>query len=407
MRRYCIIALLCLSTVFECQAQDEVYDYWQKTVVSHCFGKEYINFRVDQSVSTRYKGELSDDVVVRDPIYIARGPNYICSDNSFDCVMMTTDSLFVDFYLDGNFYYGSISNITTEFERNIAEALSHRMQRGMHEITPFYLLPHSKEFFNLPFVSFSDCGNGSHLLKYIYPATFVGAEGLTDTVSLWVDDSTGLVYRALAFNHYDSISGLVTDCRISDISFDPVDVSHYRRAVPQDADYASYNFNRGEHCPSESDIYVKDEDMGCLINTPLVSTTHDTVRIADLKGWVLLDVWRYGCRPCAKFDLQMAREQDSLGYRVLEHEGITVLCANPHARVNDRFVEFAQQFRISDVAYSAVGLSDCVNFGAYPHYILFSPDKKVAFRGSSLGEGYGDYRYIHKAKEAYNKKHKK
>lgn len=401
------VTFFCLVFSIMCYAQNDVADYWLKTVVNHSFGKDYISFRVDEVVATRYKGELSDNMVVRDPIYFTCAPGYHCSDNGFDRVMMTADSLFVDFYLDGNFYYGSINNLTTEFEHNIAETLVYRMERGLSVIIPFYLVPRHKQSFNLPFVSISDCGDGAHLLKYTYPAIIAGAEGLTDTVSLWVDDSTGLVFRALAFNHYDSISGLVTDCRISDISFEPVDVSHYRRTAPQDANYASYNFNRGEHCPSESDVYVKDEDMECLINTPLVGIARDTVRIADLKGWVLLDVWQYGCRPCAKFDLQMAREQDSLGYRVLEHEGIRVICANPHARVNDHFVEFAKQFRISDIAYSAIGLGDCVNFGSFPHYILFSPDKKVVFRGSSLGEGYGDYRYIHKAMQAYGKRHKK
>ena len=175
------ISLLLLCTLFAvtCYAQNNpILGYWQETVVNHCFGKEYISFRVNEVVTTRYKEELSDNVVVKDPIYIASGPGYLCSDNGFDRVMMAADSLFVDFYLDGNFYYGSINNLATEFERNIAEGLVSRMERGLYNIMPFYLLPRHKQSFDLPFVDISDCGDGSHMLKYTYPAIFAGAEGI-------------------------------------------------------------------------------------------------------------------------------------------------------------------------------------------------------------------------------------
>ena len=136
---------------------------------------------------------------------------------------------------------------------------------------------------------------------------------------------------------------------------------------------------------------------------PLVGlSTGDTTSLANEEGWLLLDMWRFGCPGCDLGFRNLANEKDSLGYRILEHEGVKILSVNTNSDNIELLSEYAEAFRCADIIYHGKGLQTelCVN--AFPTYYLISPDKQIIWRGNELG----NYSELLKAKEEYDKTQK-
>ena len=148
------------------------------------------------------------------------------------------------------------------------------------------------------------------------------------------------------------------------------------------SNYAKYDFTV-EDAPSVigwggSDTLLSDE----VLHFPLVNTLGDTVRLADAKGWILLDFWIYGCRPCASFWTELQQEKDSLGYRRLEHNGIQLFCINNEGGVTQKFIGYANRFHAHDIMYAARGLH-FLDTRMTPTYYLFAPNHDLVYHGYS------------------------
>ena len=89
---------------------------------------------------------------------------------------------------------------------------------------------------------------------------------------------------------------------------------------------------------------------------------------------------RYG--RTAVFRDTLAKEQDSLGYRILKKNGISIFCINNSGGVSNRFKTYASQWKAEDILYAARGM-EFLNIRCTPYYYLFAPDNRLVYHGTT------------------------
>ena len=115
-----------------------------------------------------------------------------------------------------------------------------------------------------------------------------------------------------------------------------------------------------------------------LLDYPLLDVNGDTVYIGQMRGWLLIDFFQYGCPPCAKFHKKIQDESKDNGMCILEKHGIQVVCIHPKTGLSDAFKHYVEKFGLQTRAYCARELAPLVgNLNYYPKYYLISPDKKI------------------------------
>ena len=169
--------------------------------------------------------------------------------------------------------------------------------------------------------------------------------------------------------------------------------------------YANYS-RHTESFPPFSRLGSHNEDFNdTILSFPIVSLKSDTTSLADAEGWLLLDLWQFGCDGCYEGFEQIMNEKDSLGYRILENNGIRILAANAKSDNFELIEKVAEKFDAADILYSAKGLASKVSLinHAYPSCYLISPEKKVVWSANHCG----DYSELLKAKADYERQHQK
>jgi len=395
-----LLLLFFISTVSFSHSQNRASDFWQGTVAKKLAGVDFLTLQCDVTFSTILDGVTEDSNTI-DPIIISSTPHYIYQKTGNCISLLTADSLFMYYFQDGNFTYGRYIDPQTEMEKNTIGRLLGGWFRDLDGIIPFYINPRQKELFDLPFSAIEQVD--SNLFKLTFsvkkPWTWTDESGnvisSSEILYLWVDKQEMLVTKARRVIH-NSVTSMswdkVTDINISHISFEKPDHddAFFRRYITEKNECDVYNINQGQTNPSEAFIYVTAENTDKLLDAPLVNIFHDTVTIRQLNGWVLIDIWQFGCKPCARFHKKLSDEQDSLGYRILEHKGINILCLNPLSLVTESFVNYSKRFRITDIAYSAKSILGSLNWYSYPYYLLISPDKKIVYKNNYLETDYQD-----------------
>ena len=132
---------------------------------------------------------------------------------------------------------------------------------------------------------------------------------------------------------------------------------------------------------------------------PLVKLNGDTTTLAENEGWILLNVWSFNCGPCIENLQNYGHEKDSLGYRILEREGIKIMAVNQSSDNLELIRQFGEKTGTTDIMYSGKGLSGVIELQYYGYYYLISPDRQIAYESSHLG----DYSELLKAKSDYEK----
>ena len=123
-----------------------------------------------------------------------------------------------------------------------------------------------------------------------------------------------------------------------------------------------------------------------LLDFPLVDLNNDTTTLREQEGWVLLNF----CTITSDYSMRQldryAKEKDSLGYRILEKEGIKIM-AIEHKSNNMEYIEkYAKRHHSEDITYSAKGIFNAIDVNWWECYYLISPDKKVVYRAEKLGD---------------------
>ena len=168
--------------------------------------------------------------------------------------------------------------------------------------------------------------------------------------------------------------------------------------------YMSYTRHNGRSLPCTWTRHPIGGDTlnSTMLDTPMLNAEGDTSFFRNTKGWRLIDVWIFGCRPCYEQLKRYDNERDSLGYRILEKNGVNIYCINPSSNRIDMLKSIADEFRCGDIIFCSKGMTRRSDFGAAPEYVLVSPANEIVYKSRTLG----DYSELLKAKQEYEQKHR-
>lgn len=219
----------------------------------------------------------------------------------------------------------------------------------------------------------------------------------TDTIFSYVNIKTN-VLDSIRDDHY--VNGEKSSqriIRISNLCYDNrqryID-SIFNFDNPRYAKFSHHDEKNPEN-PWTENHGINDEVM----QFPLVRLNGDTTTLAENEGWILLNVWSFNCGPCIENLQNYGHEKDSLGYRLLEREGIKIMAVNQSSDNLELIRQFGEKTGTTDIMYSGKGLSGVIELRYYGYYYLISPDRQIAYESSHLG----DYSELLKAKSDYEK----
>ena len=217
----------------------------------------------------------------------------------------------------------------------------------------------------------------------------------------WINGDSNQVDSVIAYNITQNEFYQVIKYRISNRNY--VDKSSYFDSI--------FDFNRPFYDNySKEDVFNSDASEKatkelCYENTsyPIIRINRDTTSLSDFHGWLLLDLWMFGCGGCDNCFKTFKQETDSLGYRILEKENIQILSVNTLSDNWEKIDDYARKYSMEDIVYSSKKFNTkllLVNH-AYPSSYLISPEKGIVWRSNSLG----DYSELLEAKAKYDKQH--
>ena len=164
--------------------------------------------------------------------------------------------------------------------------------------------------------------------------------------------------------------------------------------------YHSYS-KHDENTPPSSTIVSDNKSLNSkILSFPILKLNGKKTTIAEENGWILLDFWQFGCRPCFEQFKRFAAENDSLGQTILEKNNITILSIHPFSDNMEMIAQIGEKYHVSQYLYSAKGLNTEIEIISYPTYYLISPDKKIVHKTNHLG----DYSEILQIIKQYNNK---
>ena len=138
-----------------------------------------------------------------------------------------------------------------------------------------------------------------------------------------------------------------------------------------------------------------------VLHFPLVNLEGDTTTLAENKGWVLFNVWSNNCAPCIENLHNFGQEKDSLGYCILEREGIKIMAINQSSDNMELIRQIGEKTGSTDFMYSGKGLSGVIELRYLGYYYLVSPNRQIVYESDHLG----DYTELIEAKAKYDNKH--
>lgn len=142
---------------------------------------------------------------------------------------------------------------------------------------------------------------------------------------------------------------------------------------------------------SENDSVIPEK----MLSVPLININGDTTTIGSFNGWLLLDLWSYNCSVCLKNLTNLGCEIDSLGYRIIENEGIKILAVNYQSDNPELLRKVAEKTHCDDILYMGKGIQPLINIPTLGYAILLSPQKSIVYAGNM-----SDYENIIKIKES-------
>ena len=84
--------------------------------------------------------------------------------------------------------------------------------------------------------------------------------------------------------------------------------------------------------------------------------------------------------------MRMAAEKDSLGYRILENEGIKILAIEHNSNNMEIISKRAHKTKSEDIMYSGKGIGITINIPTLGYYYLVSPNKEIVYETGDLGD---------------------
>lgn len=221
---------------------------------------------------------------------------------------------------------------------------------------------------------------------------------MTHEIYSYVNNNTNVLDSIRINNIVDGKIHSQRIIRISDLSFD--DRQQYVDSIfnlnnPHFANY-SHHDEKNPKSPWTKNHDVTNE----VLYFPFVKLNGDTLTLAENDGWVLLNIWSINCGPCIENLQNYGHEIDSLGYRILEHEGVKIMAVNQSSDNMELIQQIGEKTGTTDLMYSGKGLSGVIELRYLGYYYLISPDRQIAYESDYLG----DYSELLKAKAKWENK---
>ncbi|MBR2050862.1 MAG: hypothetical protein IJ961_00110 [Bacteroidales bacterium] len=124
-----------------------------------------------------------------------------------------------------------------------------------------------------------------------------------------------------------------------------------------------------------------------LLDFPIVNLKNDTTTLREQDSWVLLYFWRYEDSNIEQLE-RYVHEKNSLGYIIPENEDVRIMAIEPSSNNMEYIQRVADKYDCEDIIYSAKEIYNAIDV-LYNKYYLISPDKKVVYKSSTLGD-YGE-----------------
>lgn len=217
-------------------------------------------------------------------------------------------------------------------------------------------------------------------------------------VITWVDKQSLLVDSVFAYQLNKNLPVEIIKYTVSNLNFDDCNSLYSALFNPKENRYKDFELCDEENLPANMKSTLNTSANVDLLNFPIYNLNKDSICINNLGGWLLLDFWSFGCRPCAQQFKTFRQENDSLGYTILEDNNISILSINPLSDNIQALNDYADKFKAKNYIYFSKGISQFIRIDAYPTYYLISPSKEIIYNTHSLG----DYSEILKVIEDYN-----
>lgn len=165
--------------------------------------------------------------------------------------------------------------------------------------------------------------------------------------------------------------------------------------------YVEFSRHNSKNEPT-SFAYSENEDFTTptVANFEIQDLNGKKTTIKKENGWILLDIWEFGCKGCYAGFKRMGQQIDSIGQTVLQKNNVNVICVNPMSDNMEFIAKVAKKYNVYNLLYAGKGLSALINIPAYPTYYLLSPNKEVVKKGTHFTDD-----EILNAIKQYNSKH--
>ena len=196
----------------------------------------------------------------------------------------------------------------------------------------------------------------------------------------WVDSVVTSLPRDVDEVVRENIMFTKTVCRYKNVSFEDKTAEYDSIFSERNPVYAIYEYlddskPYGEHYSSPKPRTEKVLDIltDDILEHPFVDVNGDTTTLGQQEGWVLIETWYDGCRPCKQWIVDYEKEKKEKGTTSLEQAGIKVLCVNPYVSYIDYLRKTADEYGIGRIVYAGKGLKEKLGFMYSPTYYLVSP----------------------------------
>lgn len=389
---YLLIAILFVS----CSSY-RANKYWEKEIVNK-YDKENISFKVKEYYqATNGYDSLIYYVKKTDQKYFAVDENVrysILKEDSAKVVDLMYDELTITLKSD-----------------SIEYMLCQGMIKGRNVVNYYFLFsPENKKTFpNFKNIKAKNIDGTKYKIlsfdnKRIYTKDNSTGEWIPNfsEVFLFVNNKTKLVERIetrkIKNNEFDTINEDMT-YYFSDYNYNNHDSYVDSLFDFNRKEYSYFKKNYGDkrlisdERAEEKDTIMNDK----ILNYPILRLSGDTTTIKELDGWLLLDFWFIGCKPCMESFAHLSKEKQENGELVLEKENIKVLLINPLSSNSDMIRKTIDKFNLTEYFYHSRDINKLLPISHMPHLFLISPDKKIVY----IAHGMADYTEILKIVHTY------
>lgn len=123
-----------------------------------------------------------------------------------------------------------------------------------------------------------------------------------------------------------------------------------------------------------------------ILRFPLKNLKGEQTTLDEENGWLLVDLWQFGCEPCYEKFKKFGKEKASEGQTTLEKAGVKLLCINPLSDNMEQIKKVADKYNVNDLLYAGKGLNTLIKAQYYPTFYLISPKKEVVLKGNSIND---------------------